>query len=217
MATRKKARKATKARKKAKSKKQGGYIYILTNPALKPNWLKIGRTTRTPRERATEISRSTGVPMPFEVVHELPVNDCVAAEKAVHEALDRYRAADNREFFVLPLSKAVELVQKHASPYQRASWLNAALARKGHRSRGLALALELVPGLFLQTFGLGHIYRGMLGRAAALMIVHWGVVAGSMALIFNWRLRWGAGLWLAGWLVAASLSAWSVTRQGAGA
>ncbi len=37
-----------------------GHIYILMNPTM-PGYLKIGMTTRSPEERARELSNSTGV------------------------------------------------------------------------------------------------------------------------------------------------------------
>lgn len=44
-----------------------GYVYVLQNPAF-PHLLKIGFTTRTPEERAEELSRHSGVPTPYRVV-----------------------------------------------------------------------------------------------------------------------------------------------------
>jgi len=35
---------------------------------------------------------------------------------------------------------------------------------------GIALILELVPGMFLQTFGIGNLYAGNIGWGLALMI-----------------------------------------------
>jgi hypothetical protein len=43
-----------------------GWVYTLTNPAM-PRLVKIGLTTKTPKERAAELTAATGVPMPFKV------------------------------------------------------------------------------------------------------------------------------------------------------
>ena len=87
------------------------YIYILLNPALK-NLVKIGRTSRTPEERAQELSAATGVPQPFIVAYESLVSDGVVAESLIHAELSRdgYRLNEAREFFEVPLKVAVALV-----------------------------------------------------------------------------------------------------------
>lgn len=89
------------------------YIYILLNPALK-NLVKIGRTSRTPEERAQELSAATGVPQPFIVAYESLVSDGVVAESLIHAELSRdgYRLNEAREFFEVPLKVAVALVDR---------------------------------------------------------------------------------------------------------
>jgi hypothetical protein len=81
-----------------------GFIYVLVNPALRPNLLKIGKTTRLPQSRAEEITGATGVPMRFYVAYETQVADCHEVERLVHRRLHNFRVADNREFFELPLN-----------------------------------------------------------------------------------------------------------------
>ncbi len=86
-----------------------GYIYILSNPAM-PAIVKIGMTERSAKERADELSGTTGIPCKFEVAFERPVQDCEHAEKVIHEALKRHRVSSNREFFSLPSAEAIRLV-----------------------------------------------------------------------------------------------------------
>jgi len=90
---------------------QAGYIYALINPSL-DGMVKIGKTTRSPDERAKEISASTGVPTPFFVAYKIYVNDCDQAEKYMHTLLssEGYRVSDNREFFQVPLEKVITLL-----------------------------------------------------------------------------------------------------------
>lgn len=38
---------------------------------------------------------------------------------------------------------------------------------------GIAALLEILPGVFLQTFGIGHIYAGNVGRGLILMFGYW--------------------------------------------
>ena len=95
-----------------------GYIYVLANSAM-PDLVKVGKTTRTPSERATELSRVTGVPTPFLVVYEQMVNDCSAAEEFVHLMLQKkgYREAENREFFRAPISEVIGIIIKMPSQF----------------------------------------------------------------------------------------------------
>lgn len=88
-----------------------GYIYILVNPGLKKNLLKIGRTTRDPEIRSVEMSQGTGVPLPFYVAYSEKTFDCETAERRIHQELARCRVNDSREFFVLPLKDAISKVR----------------------------------------------------------------------------------------------------------
>ena len=77
-----------------------GYVYALINPSM-PGLVKVGMTTRSPEERAQELSGGTGVPTPFVVVyHDFFVN-CAEAESLVHSQLELqgFRLTANREFF----------------------------------------------------------------------------------------------------------------------
>ena len=62
------------------------YVYVLQNPAF-PHLLKIGFTTRTPEERAEELSRHSGVPTLFRVVFSDFLDDCFAALLVFHQIL----------------------------------------------------------------------------------------------------------------------------------
>jgi hypothetical protein len=88
---------------------QSGYIYVLYNPSAN-GVVKIGKTQRNPDERAKELSSATGVPTPFVVIYQSIFQDCVGAELFIHTKLDKYRVANNREFFQLPIYLAVDTV-----------------------------------------------------------------------------------------------------------
>lgn len=83
-----------------------GSVYILINPVM-PGYLKIGMTTRTPEERAREISQGTGVAIPYTVAYADEVLDCSLAEGLIHSRLGKYRVNKGREFFHLPLRDAI--------------------------------------------------------------------------------------------------------------
>lgn len=92
------------------------YVYILINPSL-PGLLKIGKTSRTPEERAAELSQNTNMPTPFMVAYEEQIPDSTIAEKFIHEELKNqgYRINDSREFFSIPLKEAIQIVSLVAS------------------------------------------------------------------------------------------------------
>lgn len=88
-----------------------GYLYVLANSAM-PGVVKVGKTTRTPSERAAELSGVTGLPSSFIVVYEQLFSDCGAAESYVHTYLTQkgFRISDNREFFNAPVNDVVRAI-----------------------------------------------------------------------------------------------------------
>lgn len=96
-----------------------GYIYILFNPAFRSSQLKIGKTTKTPVERAKELSAATGVPEPFEVLYHEQVIDCHAAESLMHSALHASRTPSGKEFFVVELKDAIRALTEIADQVGR--------------------------------------------------------------------------------------------------
>lgn len=88
-----------------------GYLYVLRNPAY-PDLLKIGKTRRTPEDRAQELSASTGVPDAFHVVYQLEMPDCDIAERLTHEQLKDFRHKADREFFRVSEQTAISVVNE---------------------------------------------------------------------------------------------------------
>lgn len=97
-----------------------GYVYILSNPSM-PGLVKIGKTTRTPAERASELYQ-TGVPEPFDVYAALYTPDCQELELMVHNDLCEDRRSDDREFFGIEPEDAYEAL-KACQKYQLEEWL----------------------------------------------------------------------------------------------
>src|SRR5437870_3646928 len=100
----------------AKTSRTPGFVYILTNPAI-PEFVKVGKTTSTPRARAKQLSAATGVPAPFAVAWSTFVADCEAVERLAHAALHAARLRNNREFFRLPVEAAIRAVEVVAAPH----------------------------------------------------------------------------------------------------
>lgn len=88
-----------------------GFIYVLANSAM-PGLVKVGKTTRSPTDRAGELSGVTGIPTPFIVVYEQCFQDCSAAESFVHAHLanNGYRISDAREFFNAPANVVIRAI-----------------------------------------------------------------------------------------------------------
>lgn len=91
---------------------QPGYIYLLINASMN-GIVKIGRTTRNPQDRVDELSSATGVPTPFILIYKEKFNDCIKAERIIHEILekDKYRISKSREFFNIPPYEAIPIIQ----------------------------------------------------------------------------------------------------------
>ena len=49
-----------------KCEDQQGYVYILTNPSFREDWVKIGKSSRPVDVRSKELD-NTAVPLPFEI------------------------------------------------------------------------------------------------------------------------------------------------------
>jgi TM2 domain-containing membrane protein YozV len=52
------------------------------------------------------------------------------------------------------------------------------------KSTGTAVLLEVLPGFFLQTFGIGHIYAGNVGMGLLFMFGYWFLQFINLLLIF---------------------------------
>lgn len=78
-----------------------GFVYILTNPSFREDWVKIGKSSRPVNVRSKELD-NTAVPLPFEIFATLQTVKYDKVEKLVHKTIDRLtdlRIRQNREFF----------------------------------------------------------------------------------------------------------------------
>jgi len=83
-----------------------GFVYVLSNASI-PDLYKVGFTTTSPEQRASELSDHTGVPTKYKVEAHFLSADPPAHERDIHLSLERYRSSRNREFFRVPLREAV--------------------------------------------------------------------------------------------------------------
>lgn len=84
-----------------------GWVYIMRNPAML-GLVKIGFTMDDPWERANQLSSTTGVPQPFEVICAKKTGWPAEVEAWLHIEMRFQRVAPNREFFKLPEDYTLE-------------------------------------------------------------------------------------------------------------
>ena len=97
--------------------KEPGYVYILTNPSFREDWVKIGKSSRPVDVRSKELD-NTAVPLPFEVFATLKTTKYNEAEKLVHRYIERFtnlRIRNNREFFNVQPEEALEIFREVAT------------------------------------------------------------------------------------------------------
>lgn len=90
-----------------------GYVYVLTNPSFKEDWVKIGKSKRMPDVRSKELF-NTAVPLPYEVYATLKTEKYTQAERMIHRSIDRIsdlRINASREFFNIAPEKAYEILR----------------------------------------------------------------------------------------------------------
>lgn len=96
--------------------KEPGYVYILTNPSFREDWVKIGKSSRPVDIRSKELD-NTAVPLPFEIFATLKTEKYDIVEKKIHKAIDRLtdlRIRQNREFFNIKSELALEIFKDEA-------------------------------------------------------------------------------------------------------
>lgn len=96
--------------------KEPGYVYILTNPSFREDWVKIGKSSRPVDVRSKELD-NTAVPLPFEIFATIKTVKYNEVEKLVHKIIDNltnFRIRQNREFFNVAPQKALEILKEIA-------------------------------------------------------------------------------------------------------
>jgi hypothetical protein len=94
-----------------------GAIYIAHNPRDGATIFKVGKTERAVDERMKELTAATSTLGTYTARAFFVVSDIDTAESACHHRLERYRVQNNREFFELPFSRLLQMVQEEIAPY----------------------------------------------------------------------------------------------------
>jgi TM2 domain-containing membrane protein YozV len=100
-------------------------------------------------------------------------------------------------------------------PYQQQPVVQYNYYQSPPRSSGVAVLLEVLPGFFFQTFGIGHIYAGNVGIGLLFMFGFWFIQFVNVLLCFliigfiTFPL-----CWLAAMIISPILAANAVSRNG---
>ena len=84
--------------------------------ALKALGIPLGRTTRSVEDRVKEINSATGVLIPYSTRAVFEVEDAEETENLVFRLLSDYRIRMDREFFQIPFSEAVKMIEEEIFP-----------------------------------------------------------------------------------------------------
>lgn len=91
---------------------QQGYVYILTNPSFKDDWVKIESRTHPVEPHSKEL-KDAAVPLPFEIYASLKTSKYEKVEKLMQKQIDsfaiRYKY-QNRKFFYINPETALEVM-----------------------------------------------------------------------------------------------------------
>ena len=121
--------------KRYREYKRLGWVYVAGNPCFAEPVFKVGQTKKSPVSRVDQLSSSTSVYRPFELVYFVHVSDRDQAEVQVHQMLAASRVNPSKEFFLAPLMTVVRALDEAASRWRiplgrtpRAGFLGPALA-----------------------------------------------------------------------------------------
>ena len=95
-------------------KAKKGYVYILTNPSFREDWVKIGRTERKVDVRSKELY-NTAVPLPFEIYATIKTSKYIELEQYIQDTLTNLankRINEEREFFNIKPELALAHIKK---------------------------------------------------------------------------------------------------------
>ena len=137
------------------SNKEPGYVYILTNPSFREDWVKIGKSSRPVDIRSKELD-NTAVPLPFEIYATLKTVKYSEVERAVHQTIDSL--TDLRIRQIENLTQAVYSTRQLMS-HSEATYLEVLTAQQSL----LSARLQQVSDRFEGIQGVINLYRALGG------------------------------------------------------
>lgn len=103
-------------------KEEKGFVYILTNPSFREDWIKIGKSSKPVNVRSKELD-NTAIPLPFEIYATMETSMYHKAERFLHRQIDKLtslRIRKSREFFNIPPEKALSILEDFADLFSDA-------------------------------------------------------------------------------------------------
>ena len=91
-------------------------VYVLESKSM-PGLVKICYTKGDPIDRATQLSKATGVPTPFEVIYSYNCFNGERIEREVHKHFHKQRVNKQREFFSISLEETINVIELIGSKY----------------------------------------------------------------------------------------------------
>ena len=90
-----------------------GYVYILTNPSFRDDWVKIWKSSRPVDVRSKELD-NTSIPLPFHIFATVQSKDYEKIEKKIHKIFEKLawnRIRKGREFFNITPWEALDYIK----------------------------------------------------------------------------------------------------------
>jgi integrase len=88
------------------------YVYIISNPSYKDNYLKIGYTTNEPIHRISRLNQPSGIPTPFKIEFIIITENGYITEQEIHYHLNSYRVNKSREFFEIEINLLKKILEE---------------------------------------------------------------------------------------------------------
>ena len=139
------------------NKNSNGFIYVLKNPSLK-GMVKIGATTKAPSKKCEELSSTSTIPTPFNIVYSKPSMNPFKAVSLVHAILDEYRVYKNSDFFNVDVDPTIDLIDDIAT------MMEDFICRKNSTPKVTYTSLAEIP------FGKGYGERKAIWKALMMRI-----------------------------------------------
>jgi hypothetical protein len=87
-----------------------GYVYVISNPSLKEDLIKIGFTTRDPSERLKELDQA-GLPTEYIEHYRIFTKDARQLEVRLHNHFAAKRFREDKEFFTVSPHEVYQILK----------------------------------------------------------------------------------------------------------
>ncbi len=88
-----------------------GYVYVISNPSLKEDLIKIGFTTRDPSERLKELDQA-GLPTEYIEHYRIFTKDARQLEVRLHNHFAAKRFREDKEFFTVSPHEVYQILKE---------------------------------------------------------------------------------------------------------